>query len=155
MKLNITSLQQSGSFTGRPVEREITWRQGAESLTATVYVRPLGYQSAVSDVISAAGRQDSIAGRIAASICDEDGSPVFTVIDLPDGPLDPDELAKDPTSSKRLGALDGNLTVALMNAIYEVNNAGKTLSSPSSTSSGTSSSSAASGAKPSRKPRKT
>ena len=155
MKLNIDTLQQVGSFTGRPVEKEIIWRQGSDHLTATVYVRPLGYQSAVSDVLAAAGHQDSIAGRIAAAICNEEGQPVFTAMDITHGPLDKAELAKDPKSTKRLGALDGNLTVALLSAIHEVNNLGKTTSSPTSTSSGTNSSSPASVAAPSRKRKKT
>lgn len=138
MKLTLDSLKKTGSFTGRPVEKEITWRQGDETFTATVYVRPLGYQAAVSDVLAAGGKQDNIAGRIAAAICDEEGNTVFTVLDITHGPLDLVELAKDPDSTKRLGALDGNLTVALMVAINEVNNMGKTPSSATSTSSGTS-----------------
>ncbi len=151
MKLNIATLQQTGSFTGRPVEKEIQWKQGDDTLTATVFVRPLGYQAAVSDVLAATGKQDSIAGRIAAAICDEEGNPVFTVMDITHGPLDPQELAKDPKSTKRLGALDGNLTVALLAVIHEVNHLGKTTSSPTSTSSGTNSSSPASAAAPSRR----
>ncbi|QOE09554.1 phage tail assembly chaperone family protein, TAC [Pseudomonas asiatica] len=138
MKLTLDSLKKTGSFTGRPVAKEITWRQGDETFTATVYVRPLGYQAAVSDVLAAGGKQDNIAGRIAAAICDEEGNTVFTVLDITHGPLDPAELAKDPESTKRLGALDGNLTVALMVAINEVTNMGKTPSSATSTSSGTS-----------------
>lgn len=154
MKLNIDSLRQAGAFTGRPVEKEIRWKQGKDTLTATVFVRPLGYQSAVSDVLAAGGKQDSIAGRIAAAICDEEGYPVFTALDITHGPLDPSELEKDPESTKRLGALDGNLTVALLTAIHEVNNLGKTTSSPTSTSSGTNSSSPESAGARSRKPRK-
>ncbi|MEE3636615.1 phage tail assembly chaperone family protein, TAC [Pseudomonas sp. AL 58] len=139
MKLTLDSLKKTGSFTGRPVEKEITWRQGEKTFTATVYVRPLGYQAAVSDVLAAGGKQqDNIAGRIAAAICDEDGNTVFSPMDITHGPLDPVELANDPESTKRLGALDGNLTVALMVAINEVNNMGKTPNSPTSTSSGTS-----------------
>ncbi|UQB79118.1 phage tail assembly chaperone family protein, TAC [Pseudomonas shirazica] len=138
MKLTLDSLRKTGSFTGRPVAKEITWRQGGETFTATVYVRPLGYQAAVSDVLAAGGKQDNIAGRIAAAICDEEGNTVFTVLDITHGPLDPAELAKDPESTKRLGALDGNLTVALMVAINEVTNMGKTPNSATSTSSGTS-----------------
>lgn len=155
MKLTIDSLKQIGSFTGRPVEKEISWRQGEDKLTATVFVRPLGYQSAVSDVLAAAGHQDSIAGRIAAAICNEEGQPVFTAMDITHGPLDKEELAKDPNSTRRLGALDGNLTVALLTAIHEVNNLGKTTSSPTSTSSGTNSSSPESAAAPSRRRKKT
>jgi len=138
MKLTLDSLKKTGSFTGRPVAKEITWRQGDDTFTATVYVRPLGYQAAVSDVLAAGGKQDNIAGRIAAAICDEDGNTVFTALDITHGPLDPVELAKDPESNKRLGALDGNLTVALMVAINEVTNMGKTPNSATSTSSGTS-----------------
>lgn len=152
MKLNLEALTQAGAFTGRPVEREIKWKQGETELVATVFVRPLGYQTAVNDVLSATGRHDNYAGRIAASICDEQGKPVFTVLDITDGPLDPAELAKDPGSTKRLGALDGSLTVALMMVIAEVNNMGKTMSSPSPTSSGTNSPSRS--APRSRKPRK-
>lgn len=139
MKLSIDTLKSTGSFTGRPVEKEISWKQGEQMLTATVFVRPLGYQAAVSDVLSAGGKQkDNIAGRIAAAICDEEGNTVFSPTDITHGPLDPVELEKDPESTKRLGALDGNLTVALMVAINEVNNMGKTPNSPTSTSSGTS-----------------
>lgn len=141
MKLNLQELTRAGAFTGRPVEREISWKQGDKDFTATVYVRPLGYQTAVNDVLSATGRVDSYAGRIAASICDEHGSPVFTVLDITDGPLDPAELANDPESTKRMGALDGGLTVALMMVIAQVNSLGKTPPSPTMTSSGMNSSS--------------
>ena len=143
MKLSIQNLSSLGAFTGRPVEREIKWLQDGKEIVATVFVRPLGYQTAVNDVLSATGKVDTYAGRIAASICDEEGRPVFTVADIT-GDADPER-----------GALDGNLTVALMMVIAEVNNLGKTMSSPTSTSSGTNSSSPESAAKPSRRPKKT
>ena len=45
--------------------------------------------------MSVASKQDSIAGRIAASICDEHGNPVFSSpLDITHGPLDPVELEK-------------------------------------------------------------
>ncbi|EIP9850977.1 phage tail assembly chaperone family protein, TAC, partial [Escherichia coli] len=68
----------------------------------------------VSTVLSAAGKIDGVAGRIASSICDENGNPVFTVADIT-GEADPER-----------GALDGNLTVALLVAIQQVNDLGKT-----------------------------
>lgn len=71
MKLTVDSLKQAGAFTGRPVEKEITWKQGDQELTATVYVRPMGYHNAVTNVLSIAGKIDGVAGRIASSICDE------------------------------------------------------------------------------------
>ena len=140
MKLSINGLKEMGAFTGRPVEREIKWLQGGKELMATVFVRPLGYRTAINDVLSATGKVESYAGRIAASICDEDGRPVFTVDDIT-GDADPER-----------GALDGNLTVALMVVIAEVNNMGKTMSSPTPTSSGTNSPSPS--APRSRKPKK-
>lgn len=123
MKLTLNSLKQAGSFTGRPVEKEITWKQGEEEITATVYVRPMGYHDAVSNVLSAAGKIDGVAGRIASSICDENGAPVFTVADIT-GHADPER-----------GALDGALTVALLIAIQQVNDLGKA-NSVQTTSSG-------------------
>ena len=114
--------------------------QGEQELTATVFIRPLGYQAAISDVSSLHGKQDSLAGRLAASVCDENGNPVFTVADIT-GAADPER-----------GALDGRLTVALLAAMFEVNNAGKMKSSPPSMSSNTKSRSPS--AARSRKPAK-
>ncbi|MNG37302.1 hypothetical protein D3C84_1246060 [compost metagenome] len=57
-----------------------------------------------------------MAGRIAASICDAEGRAVFTPGDIT-GEADPER-----------GALNGNLTVALLTVIAEVNNPGKTSS---------------------------
>lgn len=127
MKLTLESLKSVGAFTGRPVEKEIKWSQGDEELTATVFIRPLGYQAAISDVTALNGKHDSLAGRIAASVCDENGAAVFAVGDIT-GDADPQR-----------GALDGRLTVALLAAIFEVNNLGKTTSSPALKSSGTNS----------------
>lgn len=125
MTLSIQSLKDMGAFTGAPVKKTIEWEQGGKKLKGEVFVRPLGYRAAVSDLIASAGLQDGIAGRIAASICNEVGEPVFTVADIT-GDADPDR-----------GALDRNLTTALLTAIGEVNNLGKTLSSATSTKSGT------------------
>lgn len=114
--LSIDALKKAGAFTGRPIQKEIKWTQQGEDYTATVFVRPLGYQSAVSDLMAATGKQDGLAGRIAASICDEDGKAVFKPEDIT-GEADGDR-----------GALDGALTYALLAAITEVNNLGKTTS---------------------------
>lgn len=114
MKLTLDNLKQAGAFTGAPVEREITWKQGDQELTATVYVRPLSYKSAVSDLMAGKGDRDPVAGRIAACICDENGNPVFTAEDIT-GEADPER-----------GPLDGNLTVALLAVIGEVTGLGKT-----------------------------
>lgn len=128
MKLTLENLKKNGAFTGRPVEKEITWKQSGEEITATVFIRPMGYHAATSDVLAIGGKIDGVAGRIAASVCDEDGKPVFTVADIT-GEADPER-----------GSLDGNLTIALLVAIQEVNDLGKTTSSALKTNSGANSS---------------
>jgi len=143
MKLTLESLKKAGAFTGRPVEKEITWKQGEEEFSATVFIRPLGYHTATSDVLAHVGKVDGVAGRIAASVCDEAGRPVFTPQDIT-GEADPDR-----------GALDGQLTIALLVAIQEVNDLGKTINSAPKTSSGVNSSSTALVEKPLPKPEKT
>ena len=143
MKLTLESLKKVGAFTGRPVEKEINWKQDKEELTATVFIRPLGYHTATSDVLAHVGKVDGVAGRIAASVCDEEGHPIFTPQDIT-GEADPER-----------GALDGPLTIALLVAIQEVNDLGKTTSSAKKTNSGVSSSSTESAEEQSLKQEKT
>ena len=114
MKLTLDTLKKSGAFTGRPVEKEIKWpaKEGNKHV-ATTYVRPMGFHAAKFDILSITGKSDGVAGRIASSICDENGEPVFTPDDIT-GHADPDR-----------GALDGSLTIALLVAIQEVNSLGK------------------------------
>ncbi len=117
MHLSIDSLKELGAFTGAPVEKEISWRKGAEEFTATVFVRPLSYISTVSDLTSAHSKTDPVAGRIAACICDAEGKAVFTPADIT-GEADPER-----------GPLDGSLTMSLLAAIGEVSGTvGKTKS---------------------------
>lgn len=116
MSLSLESLNKAGAFTGAPVEKEIAWKQGDNEHTMTTYIRRLSYKSAVSDIKALQGKGDVAAGRIAASIVDEHGNPVFTPEDIT-GEADPDR-----------GPLDGNLTMALLYAIGEVNGVGKTKS---------------------------
>jgi hypothetical protein len=113
VKLTLDALREIGAFTGEPVEREVTWTQGDATHTATVYVRPLSYKSAVSDITSVSAKGDPIAGRIAASICDENGVAVFTVGDIT-GEADPER-----------GPISSALTMALLQVIGEVNGLGK------------------------------
>ncbi|WP_299582096.1 phage tail assembly chaperone family protein, TAC [uncultured Microbulbifer sp.] len=117
MELSIESLQQQGAFSGAPVQRSITWQQGEQELTATVYIRRLSYYSAVNDVAALRGEGDVIAGRIAACVVDAAGKPVFTPADIT-GEADPER-----------GPLNANLTQALLLEIGAVNNLGKTPSS--------------------------
>jgi len=113
VKLTLESLRDAGAFTGAPVEREITWKQGSDELTATVFVRPMSYLTAVDDITAINKKSEPIASRIASCICDEAGVPVFSVEDIT-GDADPSR-----------GPLDGNLTMALLHVIGEVSGLGK------------------------------
>ncbi len=116
MQLNIENLKTIGAFTGAPVEKEITWKQGEEEYTATVFIRPLSYRSTVADLKALNENKDQLAVRIAASVCDAEGNAIFTADDIT-GDADPER-----------GALDGNLAMALLAAIAEVNYLGKNVS---------------------------
>ena len=135
MDLNVNSLREAGAFTGAPVETEITWKQDGKELTATTYVRKLSYNTVVSDAKQWGG--EVTAGRIAACICDKDGKPVFTVEDITgiptiNDPIDNDQDSEDQKEVnnkirdknceiRKRGPLNHNLTIALLNAIAEVN----------------------------------
>jgi len=114
MFLNVESLKSIGGFTGAPVEKEIKWKQGETEYTATVFIRPLSYKSTVADLMAVNEKKDQLAARIAASVCDADGQPVFTGDDVT-GDADPER-----------GAMDGNLVMSLLSVIAEVNGMGKT-----------------------------
>ncbi|GHB30456.1 phage tail assembly chaperone family protein, TAC [Salinicola rhizosphaerae] len=140
MKLTVDNLKTAGAFTGAPVEKTITWKQGDDEFTATTFVRPMSYHSAVSDIAAVRGGGDVVASRIAACICDAEGNPVFSVADIT-GEADPER-----------GALNGALTMELVRVISEVTGLGKNrTSSTASPSSSTNSSSTASVARRSKK----
>lgn len=114
MSLSIDSLRQQGAFAAADlVEKSITFHNGTEDVTLTAFIRPLSYKTAVAELAAARVSQDALAARIAASICDKGGSPVFTVGDVT-GEADPER-----------GPLSGELTMALLSAIGEVSGLGK------------------------------
>jgi len=113
MDLTLESLKEIGAFTGAPVKKEVSWRQGEVEHKADVYVRRLSYHSTVAEIFAYHGKTDAVAGRIAACICDEKGKPIFTPADIT-GESDPER-----------GPLDAALTMALLTVIGEVNGAGE------------------------------
>ncbi|HBX14045.1 MAG TPA: phage tail protein, partial [Leclercia adecarboxylata] len=54
MQLTLNNLKEAGAFTGRPIEKEITWKQGDDELTATVFIRPAGYHAATQGIQASA-----------------------------------------------------------------------------------------------------
>jgi hypothetical protein len=111
VKLSIATLTERKAFSAKPVKVEFDWK--GESVTT--YVRHVSYQTAVGDIRAHNGG-DIYANRIAASICDEEGKPVFTVADIT-GQADEDR-----------GGLDPELTNLLLIEIGKVQNLGKTAS---------------------------
>lgn len=109
MILTAENLASVAKFTGPPVEKEITWKQDGDEITATVFVRRMGYESAVNDIRAHFGSSEGIAGRISACICDDKGNQVFSIGDI------------TGDTDKERGALNYNLVIALLNAISEVN----------------------------------
>lgn len=144
-KLSIADLKSASAqvvFCGKPVKESIVWSDQGEDYSIDVWVRRYSYETAVAD-LQAISRGDSAqAHRIAKAIVDEDGQPVFSVEDI------------TGEASPERGPLSQSLTMALLGAIYRVNNLGKHQAQPTSTempSSGASLSSTVSVAKPSKK----
>lgn len=114
MNLSIENLQEMGAFTSTDlVEETVAWRQNGEDLSATVFIRPLSYLTVVPEAQAGREGTDPNAARIAASVCDSSGNPVFTAGDIT-GEADPER-----------GPLNYGLTVALLEVISRVNGLGK------------------------------
>lgn len=135
MELNIGTLRANKAFSAAPVKVEIEWNGS----TFETYVRPLSYQTAVGTLNSMNGA-DPIASRIASSICDAQGKPVFKVSDITgEVALPADWKEGDPLPESR-GALDPDLAMMLLAKIGEVQMVGKTPPSTPPTNSGANSS---------------
>lgn len=107
--LSLEMLQNLGAFTGAPVAKEITWTDlnTGSTAEATVYVRQASYETVTEQWKASNEQKDGTAARIANMIVDEAGKPIFTI-----------ETIK---GDGERGALSESLTVALLNAIGEVN----------------------------------
>lgn len=114
MALDINSLAGQGAFAPTELaEEEVTFHNGEEDITLTVFVRPLSYKTALSEIQAAREDKDALAARIATSICGADGKPVFSADDVT-GDADPER-----------GPLSGELTMALLGAIGKASGVGK------------------------------
>lgn len=120
MDLNLDTLKAKKAFSAAPVPVEIEWKGN----TFTTYIRSLSYQTAMG-TINAMNGADPIASRIAASICDAQGKPVFKVADITgEVVLPPDWVEGDPLPEGK-GALDPDLAMMLLAKIGEVQRVGK------------------------------
>lgn len=127
--LSVESLKKTGGFTGGAVKREVVWEIDGEEFNAGVYIRPMSYHTATSDVAAMSGGGDVIAGRLSRCVCDEDGAPVFQVSDITGLDSDGMPIAVD---GKEQGPLNASLASALMVLVGEVSGLGKTKPNPRS-----------------------
>ncbi len=110
----LAGLAAAGAFTKTElIEESIKFKSGGETHEFTVFIRPLSYRSAVSEISAARLNKDALAARIAASVCDEKGNAIFTIEDV-NGEADPDR-----------GPLSNDMTIALLDAISRANGMGK------------------------------
>lgn len=129
MELNLESLKDAGAFAPVGLVKEtIVWRQDGDELHSTAYIKPLSYLTVEAESKAAQEDANPLAVRIAASVFDAEGNPVFSVGDIA-GTADPER-----------GPLCPELTMALLEAIGRVSGLGKKRSRSAMTrNSGTSS----------------
>ena len=106
--LNANMVAQHGGFVTGLEKKAISWLSpDGDTITADVYVKPLSFAAVVKSLDNTAPRDEVYAHNIAASICDENGNPLFTVGDILG------------TSTPERGAMSRELTIALLSAIGE------------------------------------
>lgn len=104
--LNLKALKSQGAFVGPPVEKEISWKQGKDAFSGTVFIRQASCATFEREVAATITKRDAIATRIAAMVCENaEGKPLMEYEDAI--------------------ALNESLTNALLQAIREVNGEGK------------------------------
>ncbi|HAT42353.1 MAG TPA: phage tail protein [Rheinheimera sp.] len=100
------AVESGGFVSAAPIKKTVTWLSGGKSHEADVFVRLKSYQSVMAEIQNGASGNGA-AARIASSIVDETGQPVFTVDDI--------------TGNAEHGPMSESLTVALLTAISEAN----------------------------------
>jgi len=98
-----------------PVPKTIEWEQNGQTHKTQVYFKPLSWQAVFTAISEQEGGQSApdaaIARNLAASLCDKDGQTLYTAAQI------------QGEGGKTLCTA---LITALMIAMNEVNNAGKT-----------------------------
>jgi len=99
------------AYAPAPVPKTIEWEQGGQTHSATVHIRPLSWQALMGAALAEGkAQEDLIARRLADSVCDAQGKPLYSLADI------------QGESGK---ALCADLVMSLLNAMNEVNTAGK------------------------------
>lgn len=117
--LDLDYLKANGGFVGPPVLKEIEWTSGGETHKANVYVVPRNYAVLVAESKASQLGTDILVSRIAASIVNEKGIPIFTpeiITGIPDTLNEAGEIVTPGT-----GSMCDSLFLALATAMNAVN----------------------------------
>lgn len=113
MELSISSLKAAGAFVAAPVKKDIKWHADGKPQQASIYVRVDSFHTLTKRWEEQREGADATAHRIASSVYNEGGEPVFTVEDI----LGSEESGHGP--------LTAELTIALLAAIQQANGVSK------------------------------
>ena len=113
MELSIKALMAAGAFVALPVKKDIAWHADGKPQKASIYVRLDSFHTLTKRWEEQREGADATAHRIASSVFNEAGEPVFTVEDI----LGSEESGHGP--------LTAELTIALLAAIQQANGVSK------------------------------
>jgi hypothetical protein len=113
MELSISSLKAAGAFVAAPVKKDIAWHADGKLQKASIYVRIDSFHTLTKRWEEQRVGADATATRIAASVCNEAGEPVFTTEDI---------LGSEASGH---GPLTAELTIVLLAAIQQANGVSK------------------------------
>lgn len=128
MHLSVETISRLGGYTGGPVKKTVKWNQDGEDLEADVHVRPMSYHTAIGDAANAGEpREMVVARRLSVCLCAEDGAPLFRLSDITglDDDGQPVMVKNDQGKRVERGAMNVNLTTALLALVGEVSGLGK------------------------------
>lgn len=111
-QLSVEMLKTAGAFApAKPERREIKWISDDQNLhEAVVYIRKKSFITLIEESQSSTDSILVMASRISSSVVDENGTPIFKIEDI--------------VGNDDHGPICDSLSIALLNAIYDVNGVG-------------------------------
>jgi len=109
MELSIRALTAAGAFVAAPVKKDIAWHADGKLHKAVIYIRQDSFLTLTKRWDEKREGAEATAVRIAASVCNKAGEPVFTVEDI---------IGSEVSGH---GPLTAELTIVLLAAIQQAN----------------------------------
>lgn len=108
--LNVSMVEESGSFVGKPVKQKIKWNVNGKDFSADVFVKLSAYDSTIAEFqLQRQEGVDPMVSKIVTSIVDNKGSPIFELKHI---------VGDAETGAGKMGA---PLFMALIGAINKAN----------------------------------